>query len=140
MSWKSRLLVALRSLLSMVAAWVAFWLGTMAGGELAALANLPPGGGPRLAWDLAWVALGGALAAWCVVAIAPCARRLHVLAFFAMLLAIAVLAVARLGSDWPWWFDAGALAVPLLSAWLGLRRVARIEARRSAQDQAQRAA
>ncbi|MDN5780462.1 MAG: hypothetical protein L0H23_00325 [Luteimonas sp.] len=123
----SGLLRALRSVLAMALAWAAFCLANVAGSGLATLAGFPSGGGRRLAWDLAWVIVAGALAAWVVAMLAPRAPRLHVLALFAMLLAIAVYAVVQLGGDWPWWFSAGVVATLPLQAWLGARWALRKE-------------
>jgi hypothetical protein len=128
----SGLVPALRSLLAMALAWAMFCLANIAGSGLATLAGFPSGGGGRLAWDLAWVIVAGVLAAAVAAALAPRAPRVHVLALFAMLLAIAVLAVARLGGDWPWWFSAGIVATLPLQAWLGARRVLRWRAGRHA--------
>lgn len=125
------LVLALRSLLAMVLAAVAFCVANLAGSELAMLAGFPGGGERRLAWDLGWVIVAGVLAAWVVAVLAPRAPRAHVLVLFAMLLAIAVFAVLRLGGDWPWWFSAGAVATLPLQAWLGARWALRAKARRA---------
>jgi hypothetical protein len=130
----SGLVLVLRSLLAMALAWAAFCLANLAGSGLATLAGFPAGGGRRLGWDLAWVMVAGVLAAWVVATLAPRAPRAHVLALFAMLLAIAVLAVVELGGDWPWWFSAGVVATLPLQAWLGMRWAPRGTARRGVQD------
>lgn len=107
-------LLALRSLLTMTLAFVVVVLVNLAGGGLADASGFPEGGEARLAWDLAWVFLAGMFAAWLVVKLAPCAPRMHAVAFFALMLAVAVLAVIRIDGDWPRWFSAGILlAVPL---------------------------
>lgn len=129
LQWNSRPVLALRSLFAMALAWSAFCLANLAGSTLASLAGFPPGGEHRLAWDVAWVFVAGVLAAWTIAVSAPRAPRPHVLAFFAILLVIALLAVARLGGDWPWWFSTAAVATLPLQAWLGMHYALR---RRSA--------
>jgi hypothetical protein len=107
-------LLVLRSLLAMTLAFVVVVLVNLAGGELADATGFPQAGEARLAWDLAWVFLAGMFAAWLVVKLAPCAPRRHAVAFFALMLAVAVLAVIRIDGDWPRWFSTGILlAVPL---------------------------
>lgn len=100
-------------------------LVNLAGGALSDLAGFPAAGEGRLAWDLGWVFVAGALAAWTVTKLAPRAARTHAVASFALMLGLSVVAVARLGEDWPRWFSAGILiAVPLqvgLGAWWALR-------------------
>lgn len=100
-------------------------LVNLAGGALADLTGFPAAGEGRLAWDLGWVFVAGSLAAWAVARLAPRAARTHAAAFFALMLTVSVLAVARLGEDWPRWFSAGILiALPLqvgLGTWWALR-------------------
>lgn len=100
-------------------------LVNLAGGALADLTGFPAAGEGRLAWDLGWVFVAGSLAAWAVARLAPRAARTHAAAFFALMLIVSVLAVARLGEDWPRWFSAGILiALPLqvgLGTWWALR-------------------
>lgn len=106
--------LALRSLLAMTLAFVVVVLVNLAGGELADATGFPEGGEARLAWDLTWVFLAGMSAAWLAVKLAPCAPRMHAVAFFALMLAVAVLAVIRIDGGWPRWFSVGILlAVPL---------------------------
>jgi len=106
--------LALRSLLAMTLAFAVVALVNLGGGELADASGFPQAGEARLAWDLGWVFLAGMFAAWAVVKLAPRAPRMHALVFFALMLAVAVLAVIRIGDGWPGWFSAGILlAVPL---------------------------
>jgi ABC-type multidrug transport system permease subunit len=113
MSLKLVSLLALRSLLAMALAFAVVVLVNLGGGELADATGFPNGGEARLAWDLGWVFLAGVLAAWAVVKLAPCAPRAHAAVFFVLMLAVAALAVAQFGGDWPRWFSVGILAVPL---------------------------
>ena len=110
---------ALRSLLAILLALVVIVLVSLGGGELLDLAGFPGGGGMRLALDLAWVFIAGVLATWVVVRLAPCAPRAHAAALCVLMLVIAVVAVARVGDDWPRWFSVGVLLAPPLQAWLG---------------------
>jgi len=92
----------------------------LAAGFIAQGAGLPPGGGPRLGWDLGALALSMAAGAWVAAFMAPVAGRLHALALL-VLAGLAVIAgVAEMGADFPLWFNAGALlAAPLLAVpWL----------------------
>lgn len=114
MSLKHGLSIALRSLFAMSSALALVVLITLGGGELADATGFPRGGEARLAWDLGWVFLAGMFAAWMVVKLAPRAPRMHAVVFFALMSGVALLAVIRLGDDWPCWFSAGILlAVPL---------------------------
>lgn len=114
MSLRSGFPTALRSLLALVSAFIVVALVNLGGGELADATGFPEGAEARLAWDLAWVFLAGMPAAWLAVKLAPCAPRMHAVAFFALMLAVAVLAVIRINGDWPRWFSTGILlAVPL---------------------------
>lgn len=121
--------LAVRSLLALLLAFAVAVLANWAGGELADATGFPSGNDTRLAWDLAWVCIGGVLAAWSVVKLAPAAPRAHAGVLFALALAIHVAAVAQLGEDWPRWFSAGLLlALPLqilLGAWWALRNLKR---------------
>ncbi|MGH8025517.1 MAG: hypothetical protein ACREO0_02215 [Pseudoxanthomonas sp.] len=119
MSLKRGLSVALRSLLAVGLALAVLPLVNLAGGALADLTGLLKGGESRLAWDLGWVFISGSLAAWVVTRLAPRAAPAHAAAFFALMLAVGVLAVARLGGDWPPWFSAGILLTLPLQVWLG---------------------
>lgn len=121
MSPRNIVLLALRSLLAMVLAFVVVVLVNQTGGELADLAGFPGGGERRLAWDLACVFVAGVLAAWCAARFAPRAPRMHAGAFFVLMLVVAVLAVIQLGSDWPRWFSAGILLGLPVQVWLGAR-------------------
>jgi hypothetical protein len=123
MSLKRGSWLALRSLLAMASALAVLLLVNLAGGALADRTGSPAAGEARLAWDLGWFFVAGSLAAWTVAKLAPRAPRLHVAAFFALV--TGVLAVVRLGDDWPHWFSAGILiGLPLqagLGGWWALR-------------------
>lgn len=121
MSPANVVMLALRSLLAMVLAFVVVALVNQGGGELAELAEFPGGGEPRLAWDLGWVFIAGVLAAWVVAKLAPRAPRMHAVVFFVLTLAVAVYAVVQLGDGWPRWFSIGILLGLPLQAWLGTR-------------------
>lgn len=121
MSLSQVFLLALRSLLTMVVAFAMVCLVNMAGGELADWTGFPPAGEARLVWDLGWVFIAGVLATRVLVKLAPRAPRAHALAFFFFWLLLGVVAVARLGSDWPRWFSAGILLTAPLQVWLGFR-------------------
>jgi len=118
-------LLVLHSLLAIALAFPVLSLANLAGGALADLTGFPDAGEGRLVWDLGWVFIAGVLAAWTVARLAPRAPRLHAAVFFVLMLVISVVAVARLGGDWPRWFSTGILVtLPLqvwLGAWLGLR-------------------
>jgi hypothetical protein len=133
MSLASIALPALRSLMAMALAFAVVVLVTQGGGELGDFAGFPGGGEPRLAFDLCCVFVAGLAGAWVAVRLAPCAPRAHAAAFFAAMLAVAVLGVLQLGDDWPRWFSAGVvLGVPLqvgLGAWWALRRRGRARMR-----------
>ncbi len=104
----------MRSLLAMAVAFATVALVNQGAGALADWMAFPAPGARRLVWDLGGVFVAGALAAWVVVKLAPHAPRAHALAFFVLMLFIAVLAVLQLGEDWPRWFSAGVLlCVPL---------------------------
>lgn len=114
MSLKLGLSIALRSLLALASASAVVVLVNLGGGELADTTGFPHGGEARLAWDLGWVFLAGASAAWVVVTLAPRAPLMHAAAFFALMMIVSGLAVIQLGGDWPRWLSAGVLlAVPL---------------------------
>jgi len=114
-------ILLLRSVLAFCAASAVLVALNLAGGALAPLAGLPPGGTPRLAWDLAWLALAcvaaGVAAAW----LAPAAPRSHALAFLGVLLAVLAAGLWQSGG-WPAWFMAGVLLAPLLATAVVLAR------------------
>lgn len=68
-----RVRIVLRSLLALGLALVAVPLVNLAGGELAALLRLPPGGDARLAYDLLWVFLAGVAGSALMVGVAAMA-------------------------------------------------------------------
>jgi hypothetical protein len=125
MSLKRGSWLVLRSLLAMGSGLAVLPIVNLAGGAVADVAGFPAGGEARLAWDLGWFFIAGALAAWVVARLAPRAARAHAAAFFILMLTGGVLGVVRLGEDWPRWFSAGILVcLPLqvgLGAWLALR-------------------
>lgn len=118
---KSGFPMALRSMLALLSAMAVVVLVNLGGGELADATGFPRGGEARLAWDLCWVFLAGAFAAWTVVKLAPRAPRMHAVVFSVLVLSAAVLAVVRLGGDWPRWFSAGILLAVPLQVLLGAR-------------------
>ena len=65
--------------------------------------------------------LSGVAGTWVAVRLAPCAPRLHALAFFLLVLLMDGYAVAALGADFPLWFSAGLLLTLPLQVWLGAR-------------------
>lgn len=106
------------SLLVWALAAAAFVATNGFGGELAAWLGLPPGGGGRLGWDLAWTVAAGVAALWIVARWAPAAARAQATLAWLALAAMAVWAVAKLGGEFPLWFDAGLLlALPALGWW-----------------------
>jgi len=113
--------LVLISLLALILAAVAFLALNWSGGELAARLRLPPGGTPRLAWDLAWTVAAAALALWIVARWAPVAARAQAALTWLALAAMAVWAVANLGGEFPLWFDAGLLSALPALGWLGWR-------------------
>lgn len=114
MAWFRLASGVLRSLLGFAGAALALWAGTAAGGWLAASLPLRAGGDARLAWDLAWLALGGVVAFALVSRAAPCRPRAHAIVLLLLLLGAALWAVVNLGQDFPAWFNAAVLAsVPL---------------------------
>ena len=119
MSLKLGVWRAVRSLLAMASAFAVAVLVNWAGGELADATEFTGGNQSRLAWDLAWVIVAGVLAAWTVVKLAPNAPRAHAWVLFALALALHVMAVMRLGDDWPRWFSTGLLLTLPLQVWLG---------------------
>ncbi|WP_454832381.1 hypothetical protein [Pseudoxanthomonas wuyuanensis] len=113
------LMLALRSLLTIMLGVAVVALVNQAGGALADLVRFPKPGQGRLAWDLLVVFAAGTLGAWVAVRLAPRAPCRHALYFFALSLAIAVFAVMKLGADWPGWFSAGILLSLPLQVWMG---------------------
>jgi peptidoglycan/LPS O-acetylase OafA/YrhL len=119
MSLKRGVWRAIRSLLAMASAFAVAVLVNWGGGELADATAFPSGNESRLGWDLTWVFIAGALAAWTVVKLAPHAPRAHAWVLFALALTIHVAAVMQLGGDWPRWFSAGLLLTLPLQIWVG---------------------
>lgn len=122
---KGKILRVLRSLLAFVLALALLPLVNLAGGELADRFDLAGGGTGRLAWDLGWLLVSVLSSTWLLVKLAPCAPRPHALVWSALLFAMALLAVMRLGEDFPRWFIAGLLPGVPLHAWLGFRLASR---------------
>src|SRR5690606_23172775 len=114
-------ILLLRSVLAVAAAGAGLVALALAGRALAPRPRRPPGGTPRLAWALAWLALAcvaaGVAAAW----LAPAAPRSHALAFLGVLLAVLAAGLWQSGG-WPAWFMAGVLLAPLLAAAVVLAR------------------
>ena len=121
MSLKHHSWLALRSLLAIMLALVVLVLINLGGGALADLMGFPGGGEGRLAWDLGCFFLAGLLAVWTAVRLASRAPLVHAAVVFGLILAMDVVGVAQLGSDWPHWFSAGILLTLPVQAFLGAR-------------------
>jgi len=121
MPLKSGFTMALRSVLALVLALAMVVLANLGGGGLADATGFPRAGEARLAWDLCWFFLAGLFAAWIVAKLAPRAPRSHAVVFFALMLVATVLAVIRLGDDWPRWFSGGLLLSLPLQVLLGTK-------------------
>lgn len=90
--------------------------GNAGGGELLDLVGLR-GGAPRLAADLAVLALASLAGVLALLRVAGWAPRAHALAAGAALTALAAWAAWSMGADFPAWFTAGVLAAQPLAAW-----------------------
>ncbi|HEU0152220.1 MAG TPA: hypothetical protein VFQ84_02615 [Arenimonas sp.] len=90
------------------------------GGELAAALRLPPGGTPRLAWDLGWLLLSAWVAVFSVARWSPLWPRGLALALGGLLFAASVWAAWNMGGDFPGWFVTGVLVGTALAATWGL--------------------
>lgn len=104
-------------------------LVNLAGGALATLLNLPPGGDARLAYDLLWVMLAGISSSALMVGVAAVAKTAHAWMFFALYLALAVYVAVTAWDDFPRWFTLGCLLTLPLQVWLGARLGVRNEQR-----------
>ncbi len=121
------LAVAFHSLVALLTGVATLPAVNLAGSALATAAGMAAGGGPRLAWDLAWLVLslaaGAGLSAW----MAPRAPRWHALGLLAGFQALAIAGVVRMGEDWPLWFRAAVVLAPAVlvvaAAWPWRRRV-----------------
>lgn len=111
--------VVLRSLLALALAIVAVPLVNLAGGELAALLQLPPGGDARLAYDLLWVCLAGVAGSALMVGVAAVAKTAHAWALFALYLALDLYVTVVAWDDFPRWFTLACLLTLPLQVWLG---------------------
>lgn len=111
--------IALRSLLALALAVIAVPLVNLAGGELAALLRLPPGGGARLAYDLLWVCLAGVAGSALMVGVAAVAKTAHAWVLFALYLALDLYVTVMAWDDFPRWFTLACLLTLPLQVWLG---------------------
>lgn len=111
--------VVLRSLLALALAIVAVPLVNLAGGELAALLQLPPGGDARLAYDLLWVFLAGVAGSALMVGVAAVAKTAHAWALFVLYLALDLYVTVVAWDDFPRWFTLACLLTLPLQVWLG---------------------
>ncbi|MDR7068512.1 putative membrane protein YhdT [Pseudoxanthomonas japonensis] len=109
----------LRSLLAIALAIAAIPLVNLAGSELAALLELPPGGHARLGYDLLWVFLAGLAGSTLMVGIAAVAKTAHAWAIFAIYLALDVYVTVVAWDDFPRWFTLACLLTLPLQVWLG---------------------
>jgi hypothetical protein len=109
----------LRSLLAIALAIAAIPLVNLAGSELAALLELPPGGNPRLGYDLLWVFLAGLVGSALMVGVAAMAKTAHAWAIFAIYLALDVYVTVVAWDDFPRWFTLACLLTLPLQVWLG---------------------
>ncbi len=126
-------MMALRSLLAMVLAWVAVFAVNWGGAVLADVIRLGQGSA-RLAWDLFWVFCAGTAAAWVVVRLAPRAPVVHAWVFFAMALVVDVVGVAQMWGELPHWFSLGVLLALPLQVWLGARLALRMRRKAPAHE------
>ena len=113
--------IALRVLLAVLAGLAVMFALNLAGSAVASALGFSAGGTARLGWDLLCVVLSGIAGTWAAVRLAPCAPRLHALAFFLLVLLMDGYAVAALGADFPEWFSAGLLLTLPLQVWAGAR-------------------
>lgn len=111
--------VVLRSLLALALAIVAVPLVNLAGGELAALLQLPPGGDARLAYDLLWVCLAGVAGSALMVGVAAVAKTAHAWALFVLYLALDLYVTVVAWDDFPRWFTLACLLTLPVQVWLG---------------------
>lgn len=88
------------------------WLG----GTLAAALQLPPGGNPRLAWDMEWLLVSVFAAVWLPARHSPLWPRGIALFMASLMMAAAVWAAWTMGADFPSWFCAALLiGLPLVA-------------------------
>lgn len=115
----NRAIVVLRSLLALALAIAAIPLVNLAGGELALLLRLPPGGDARLGYDLLWVLLAGLAGSALMVRVAAVAKTAHAWAIFAIYLALDVYVTVAAWDDFPRWFSLACLLTLPVQVWLG---------------------
>lgn len=94
--------------------------GNAGGGELLDLAGLR-GGAPRLAADLAVLALVSLAGVFALLRVAGWAPRAHAVAAGGALTVLAGWAAWTMGADFPAWFTAGVLAAQPPAAWAAWR-------------------
>ena len=115
----NRAIVVLRSVLALALAIAAIPLVNLAGGELATLMRLPPGGDARLGYDLLWVFLAGLVGSALMVGIAAVAKTAHAWTIFAIYLVLDVYVTMVAWDDFPRWFSLACLLTLPLQVWLG---------------------
>jgi hypothetical protein len=115
----NRAIIVLRSVLALALAMAAIPLVNLAGGELAVLLKLPPGGDARLVYDLLWVFLAGLVGSALMVGVAAVAKTAHAWAIFAIYLALDVYVTVAAWNDFPRWFSLACLLTLPLQVWLG---------------------
>ncbi|MBD9480442.1 hypothetical protein [Pseudoxanthomonas sp. PXM02] len=119
MTMPSRLTIVLRSVIALVLAIIAIPLVNLAGSELAALMDLPPGGDARLGYDLLWVFLAGLVGSVLMVGIVAVAKTAHAWAIFAIYLGLDIYVTVVAWDAFPRWFSLACLLTLPLQVWLG---------------------
>lgn len=114
-------IIVLRSVLALTLAIVAIPLVNLAGGELALLLRLPPGGDARLAYDLLWVFLAGLVGSALMVGVAAVAKTAHAWTIFAIYGVLGVYVTVAAWDDFPRWFTLACLLTLPLQVGLGWR-------------------
>ncbi len=112
----------LRGVLAWLLALAAIPLVNALGGALSdRVPGLGGGGALRLSVDLAWLAVAGCVAAALLARVVASARRVHVLAFFAIYFGAALYAVVTAWQVFPRWFLLAVLLSVPLQAGFGMR-------------------
>lgn len=109
----------LRSALAVLLAIATIPLVNLAGGGLAAILALPPGGDARLGYDLSWVVLAGIAGSALAVAVATVAKTAHAWGVFVLYLTVDLYVTAAAWEDFPRWFTLACLLTLPVQVWLG---------------------